>query len=258
MMKHNRSRHSLRRLAVVFCALLIIFSAFASAQAQFHFDFTQSGSQNSSASNGSPQPGANTVRPSLPTVVPYQNPTAAPRVNNSAGAQFPKVMYIVNCKDWVSLRATPSTTAAVLCQVPFGSSVTVHSFDTNIYAHCSYQGMNGYIMIQYLGDSPSSERASYSTPGVKGNAEQTMQYSGFWTIYPDYEPFNGSNFGTASPSTVMGEYLFRVGSHRYQVYKCESFVSLREEANSYSDCIIEVPKPRKRIVMGSDRPLSPR
>ena len=34
------------------------------------------------------------------------------------------VRYVVKCNDWVSLRATPSTKATRLAQVPLGAEVT--------------------------------------------------------------------------------------------------------------------------------------
>ena len=43
------------------------------------------------------------------------------------------VRYVVKCNDWVSLRATPSTKAARLAQVPLGARVTDCVADTDAF-----------------------------------------------------------------------------------------------------------------------------
>ena len=58
---------------------------------------------------------------------------------------------VVNCKEWVTLRAEPSTTAASLSRVPLGATVEYYGYVGDGYAMCGYLGLTGYILEMYLG-----------------------------------------------------------------------------------------------------------
>lgn len=59
-------------------------------------------------------------------------------------------LTVVNCKEWVSLRATPSTSAERLITVNLGEKVTYVSDAPNGFTQVNYQGKTGYILTQYL------------------------------------------------------------------------------------------------------------
>lgn len=61
-----------------------------------------------------------------------------------------KTMKIVNCQDWVSLRSAPSTQAERLAQVPLGAYVTGECDYYSDFSYCSYNGVTGYILNEYL------------------------------------------------------------------------------------------------------------
>lgn len=63
-------------------------------------------------------------------------------------------MYVVNCNEWVSLRAAPHTSSACLVRVPLGSMVNNVSFMQDGFACCSYNGIRGYILSRYLDYAP--------------------------------------------------------------------------------------------------------
>ena len=66
-------------------------------------------------------------------------------------------MRVVNCKEWVSLREEPSTSAARLARVPLGATVTnCHQYDAR-FIYCWYNGQAGYILGEYL--APASIEA---------------------------------------------------------------------------------------------------
>lgn len=56
---------------------------------------------------------------------------------------------VINCEEWVSLRAEPSTAAERLVQVPLGAAVSARPFD-ELFAECVYMDMRGYILLDYL------------------------------------------------------------------------------------------------------------
>ena len=66
------------------------------------------------------------------------------------GALAEGMLKIVNCQDWVSLRSAPSTQAERLAQVPLGALVTGEYDPYAEFSHCSYGGVSGYILNQYL------------------------------------------------------------------------------------------------------------
>ena len=66
------------------------------------------------------------------------------------GALAEGMLRIVNCQDWVSLRSAPSTQAERLAQVPLGAFVTGEYDPYSEFSYCSYEGVSGYILNEYL------------------------------------------------------------------------------------------------------------
>ena len=66
------------------------------------------------------------------------------------GALAEGMLKIVNCQDWVSLRSAPSTQAERLAQVPLGALVTGEYDPYAEFSYCSYEGVSGYILNEYL------------------------------------------------------------------------------------------------------------
>ena len=58
--------------------------------------------------------------------------------------------YIVNCRDWVSLRYRPNTSSRQLIKVPRGANVYDAYYVENGFVHCIYKGYEGYILEQYV------------------------------------------------------------------------------------------------------------
>ncbi len=72
---------------------------------------------------------------------------AATEVTNTDGG-----LYVVNCDEWISLRAFPDTGAAALTRIPLGDVVQVldDSDGTAEFAHVTYRGFTGYALYYYL------------------------------------------------------------------------------------------------------------
>ena len=56
---------------------------------------------------------------------------------------------VTGCESWVSLRATPSTSATRLVKVPLGAKVT-DCVKNGSFVKCTYKGFTGYILAKYL------------------------------------------------------------------------------------------------------------
>lgn len=82
-------------------------------------------------------------------------------------------MIVVDCEEWVSLRAEPSTSADRVATVPLGATVTNCAWYDGDFISCEYNGESGYILAWYL-ETPKSPYGDlileYSLHGCTVNA----------------------------------------------------------------------------------------
>ena len=59
--------------------------------------------------------------------------SAAAKTATETQKSYPKyeTYYVVNCKESITLRTSPSTSASEICQIPLGSAVTYITTATN-------------------------------------------------------------------------------------------------------------------------------
>lgn len=60
---------------------------------------------------------------------------------------------VVNCTEWISLRAAPSVNAETLAQIPLGTIVTVYDgpvWGIDGFYPVEYNGLCGYCLKDYL------------------------------------------------------------------------------------------------------------
>ena len=76
-----------------------------------------------------------------------------------------KDMVVVNCEEWVSLRAEPSTSARRLAKVPLDQIVTHCAPSSNGFTYCEYQGQGGYILTEYLEALPGNVEDAFDDSG---------------------------------------------------------------------------------------------
>lgn len=77
--------------------------------------------------------------------------TAAPPVQ-TAPAEYLTV-YVANCRDFITMRDSPSTTARELSKIPLGAAVSYVSTSTNGFDQIVYNGHIGYALDSYLSTS---------------------------------------------------------------------------------------------------------
>ena len=58
-------------------------------------------------------------------------------------------MTVVNCKNWVTMRASASTKAATVTRISLGEYVEAYKYNEK-FAECYYNGMHGYVLNKYL------------------------------------------------------------------------------------------------------------
>ena len=81
-------------------------------------------------------------------------------VTSSYSSAYP-TYYVVNCKQSITLRTNPSTSASEICQIPLGSAVSYISTASNGFYYISYNGNNGYALANYLSSAGNS--SAYDT-----------------------------------------------------------------------------------------------
>ena len=59
-------------------------------------------------------------------------------------------MHVINCREYVTLRATASTSARAVLRVPLGAVVEAYG-SIGKFTECVYAGKHGYILTSYLG-----------------------------------------------------------------------------------------------------------
>ena len=70
--------------------------------------------------------------------------------------------YVVNCKQSITLRTSPSTSAGEICQIPLGSAVSYMGSVENGFYKIIYNGSTGYGLASYL--SPYRAYETVSNP----------------------------------------------------------------------------------------------
>lgn len=145
-------------------------------------------------------------------------------------------MCVVNCKEWVSLRLLPDVQSDVVARVPYEAVVLAY-YENEEFTRCYYDSRWGYIQNQYL-----EMEEPYISDG-RSSAEQELQSSDFFQRYPDYEAFNDNYANTVhTAGWSVWDFLSTSGGARdYVVVNCESFVSLRMEADEQTPRLMEVP-----------------
>ena len=112
----------------------------------------------------------------------------ADRIPEEHNSRYIGAMKVVRCKEWVTLRAEPYKWAKALAKVPLGSVVyncsTIKQKKSFVYAE--YEGLQGYILIQYLDAAPEFEPAVTSAitqkmtmEELKGNADVVLDWKDF-------------------------------------------------------------------------------
>ncbi len=83
-------------------------------------------------------------------------------------------MYVVNCESWISLREEMSTSSRRLAKVPYGAKVSNIYYWTDEFAFCTYNGMDGFVLTEYLSFTKPQPKNQYSLQTSYGGT-QTMR-----------------------------------------------------------------------------------
>lgn len=76
-------------------------------------------------------------------------------------------LYVVNCKENITLRNSPSTSAGEIVKIPLGAAVSFVENASNGFYKVSYNGNTGYALASYLSEEPG-RYDEYSNNDVVG------------------------------------------------------------------------------------------
>ncbi len=92
-------------------------------------------------------------------------------------------LYVVNCKQSISLRSAPSTQATAIRQIPLGSAVSFIQNSTDGFYQVSYMGDTGYALASFLSENPSNSYTPPQTYSYSYNNHNYDYYDGGWYGY---------------------------------------------------------------------------
>ena len=154
----------------------------------------------------------------------------------ASGSYYIGTMRVVNCEEWVSLRLLPDAGSERIVKVPLGAIVEAY-YENEEFTRCYYDTRWGYIKSEYLAVADA-----YNPTGL-GSVEQELTISDFFERYPDYEAFD-DNYASTSHTAGWPVWQLLIssgGSRDYRIVNCNSYVSLRMEADDQTARILEVP-----------------
>lgn len=122
--------------------------------------------------------------------------------------------YIVNCNEFVTLRKYADTQAPTVTKVAKGQQVDAYYYN-GTFCKCYYNGLEGYILSQYLGDSKGHDNPSISTKPNQSNNYSPYDLSQYEYL-PVVEKGRGALVFQKSPrGSFMKNHKFHDGDYVY-------------------------------------------
>ena len=78
-------------------------------------------------------------------------------------------MQVVNCDEWISMRAQPDPSSDRLAKIPLGAVLTDCSWVSQTFIYATYEGVSGYVLSKYveaIETEPQAETAQTETTGL--------------------------------------------------------------------------------------------
>ena len=114
-------------------------------------------------------------------------------------------MYVVNCSEYVNLRAASDTASQSLAHVPLGAQVLAYGGEGDFY-RVEYAGMRGYVYADYLSTEPApfSMRLA-GDPGYARLDTSAIEAYASSEQVDQYGYYAAANANDADPSTAWAE-----------------------------------------------------
>ena len=102
---------------------------------------------------------------------------------SSSSSSYLGKKTIVNCNEFVTLRAYASTSAPTVTKVAKGQKVDAYYYN-GTFCRCFYNGLEGYILSKYLGGSGGSGKS-------RGTGGSFLRRGGCFAADPRFLPAGG-------------------------------------------------------------------
>ena len=190
--------------------------------------------------------------------------------NKISGYEYGQTLYVVNCKEWISLRTKPSTSSEAILRIPLFAGVTYFADADNGFLNVSYHGKSGYALAKYLDEfEPQIAIGEYMEvykckksitlrKEASTKAKEICQIPLGAVVYVVKEAANGFYMVVYNglEGYALSSYLRTVSSEsdwkkvdKTDYYYGQSLsvvgvnesISLREEPSTSSDAILQIP-----------------
>ena len=191
--------------------------------------------------------------------------------NMTSGYEYGQTLYVVNCKESISLRTKPSTSSDAILQIPLFAGVTFLADAENGFLYVNYHGKSGYALAKYLDEfEPQIAIGEYMEVykckksitlrrEASTKAKEICQIPLGAVVYVVKEAANGfymveynglEGYALSSYLRTLhnsGDYGKNVDETDYYygqplwVVGVKESISLREEPSTSSDAILQIP-----------------
>lgn len=143
---------------------------------------------------------------------------------SSSNTRVVATYYVVNCKQSITLRTSPSTSASEITQIPLGKAVGYIENAGNGFYKINYDGAVGYSLASYL--SPTKQSKSTVTTAQVVNANEYITLRS--------EPSTSASEVTKIPAGAYVRYLGTASNGFYHIeyngmtgYGLQSYLAIR-------------------------------
>ncbi len=109
-----------------------------------------------------------------PDVVYVEKPQS--QTTSTGNTQVVDTYYVVNCKQSITLRTSPSTSAGEITQIPLGQAVGYIENAGNGFYKINYDGVIGYSLASYLSPVKESTSKTYNSSTTVAKVVNANEY----------------------------------------------------------------------------------
>ena len=184
-----------------------------------------------------------------------------------SGYEYGQSLWVVNCKESISLRAKQSTSSDAILQIPLYGRVTYIADAKNGFLYVNYNGIDGYALAKYLDEfepqiaigeymtvfdckKSITLRKTASTKGAEicqiplGAVVYVVKEAANGFYYVEYRGYEGyalaSFLKPANSGKITNKTGYYYGQPLYVVGVNES-ISLRAKASTSSEAVLQIP-----------------
>ena len=147
-----------------------------------------------------------------------QAPQNAPASQAAQAAPAATVKWVTNCKEFITLRTSPNTSASEITKIPLNASVYYLEPAANNFSRVTYNNQTGYVLSEYLTDSMPMQNSFTAAP----------------------QPAQPAPAAGGSDRLVIDGNTLYSGDTAYVVL-CDEFITLRAQPDTGAAALARIP-----------------